>query len=73
MGWTQYIVVGFAFASLFFVLAAFALYWAYQNGQLNDLEDGAKTIFDDEEPLGEMTDSFPSKKDRIQSPTNNQE
>ncbi|MCC5834406.1 MAG: cbb3-type cytochrome oxidase assembly protein [Opitutales bacterium] len=73
MAWTHYIIVGFAFASLFFVLAAFALYWAYRNGQLNELEDGAKTIFDDEEPMGQVTDQFPSKKDETSSTKKNHE
>lgn len=73
MAWTQYIIVGFAFASLFFVLAAFALYWAYRNGQLKNLEDGAKTIFDDEEPMGQVTDEFPTKKDETSSAKKNHE
>lgn len=61
MEWNLYILVGFIIASLFFVAASFALYWAYRNGQLKDFDKGAESIFDDEEPLGEQTDHFPGK------------
>lgn len=61
MGWSAYILVGFFSASLFFLAGAAALYWAHRNGQLNNLEKGSRSIFDDDEPVGEITDSFPSK------------
>lgn len=66
MNWNQYILLGFIFASLFFVLAALALFWAHRNGQLNNLEQGSRSIFDEDEPEGEITDAFPksSKKKR---------
>lgn len=59
MTYTAYILVGFAFAGLFFAGAAYALYWAHKNGQLEDLDQGARTVFDDEEPAGRQTDFFP--------------
>jgi nitrogen fixation-related uncharacterized protein len=62
MGWSAYILVGFFSASLFFLAGAGALYWAHRNGQLNNLEKGARCIFDEDEPLGEITDSFPPKR-----------
>lgn len=62
MDWSRYILVGFVFASIFFLAAALALHWAHRHGQLNNLEKGAKTIFDEDEPLGEVTDSFPENK-----------
>ena len=40
-------------------LAAF--YWAARSGQFRNLEDGAKSIFDQDEPLGTATDSFADK------------
>ncbi len=40
-------------------LAAF--YWSVKDGQLNNLPDAARTIFDDDEPVGTPTDKFPSK------------
>lgn len=62
MDWSQYILIGFIFASIFFVAAALALHWAHKHGQLSNLERGAQTIFDDDEPMGEVTDQFPEKR-----------
>ena len=62
MDWSQYILVGFVSASIFFVVAALALHWAHKHGQLSDLDRGAETIFDDDEPMGEVTDKFPPKR-----------
>jgi nitrogen fixation-related uncharacterized protein len=62
MDWSQYILVGFGFASLFFLAAALALYWAHKHGQLDNLEKGSTSIFDEDEPQGEVTDQFPRKK-----------
>ena len=64
MDWSQYILVGFVFASVFFILAAMALHWAHKHGQLSNLDKGAKTIFDDDEPMGEVTDQFPAKRSK---------
>jgi cbb3-type cytochrome oxidase maturation protein len=50
-------------AGLFFfggtTLAAF--YWAAKTGQFRDLEDGSKSIFDGDEPVGTATDAFADK------------
>lgn len=62
MEWSQYILVGFLFASLFFIVAALALYWAHRNGQLKNLERGAQSIFDEDEPMGAVSDQFPEKR-----------
>lgn len=64
MEWSQYILVGFVSASIFFIAAAAALHWAHKHGQLSNLEKGAQTIFDDDEPMGEVTDQFPHKRDK---------
>ncbi len=37
-------------------------YWAVKHGQLNNLSEAPRTIFDEEEPVGVPTDSFPSRK-----------
>lgn len=42
--------------------AVWALVWAIRSGQLSEFRKGALSIFDEEEPVGEATDSFP--KDR---------
>jgi cbb3-type cytochrome oxidase maturation protein len=40
-------------------LAAF--YWAAKTGQFRNLEAGAKSIFDEDEPVGTATDVFADK------------
>jgi cbb3-type cytochrome oxidase maturation protein len=40
-------------------LAAF--YWAAKTGQFRNLEDGSKSIFDEDEPIGTATDAFADK------------
>lgn len=47
------------FMTLLGLSAVLALAWAFQSGQFNDLERGARSIFDEEEPVGQMTDHFP--------------
>lgn len=42
--------------------ALFAFYWSVKDGQLDNLGEAAKTIFDDGEPIGTPTDKFPSRK-----------
>lgn len=59
MEWNIYILIGAAIATTFFVATAIALHWAHKNGQFSDLERGARSIFDDDEPLGQVTDRFP--------------
>jgi len=41
-------------------LAAF--YWAAKTGQFRNLEDGSKSIFDGDEPIGTATDAFADRK-----------
>lgn len=38
-----------------------ALVWAVRSGQLQSFAAGATSIFDDDEPIGEMTDRFPGR------------
>lgn len=61
MGWPGYITILMGVAALFFIAASYALHWAHQNKQLENLEDGARSIFDDEEPEGVLTDQFPGR------------
>lgn len=53
--WFLYFVA-LPMAMLVVASAVYGLYWASKKGQLQNLEDGAKVIFDDEEPLGKPTD-----------------
>jgi nitrogen fixation-related uncharacterized protein len=39
--------------------AVWALVWAIRNGQMSNLRAGARSIFDEEEPVGKQTDEFP--------------
>ena len=41
-------------------LAAF--YWAASSGQFRNLEEGSRSIFDGDEPVGTATDVFADKK-----------
>jgi cbb3-type cytochrome oxidase maturation protein len=47
------------FAVVLGISAVCALFWAVRTGQMNDFRAGATSIFDDEEPTGEVTDAFP--------------
>ena len=62
MEWNIYIVLGAVIATVFFVAAALALHWAHKNGQFSNLDKGARSIFDDDEPLGQVTDRFPASR-----------
>jgi nitrogen fixation-related uncharacterized protein len=64
MGWTAYILLGFLFGAAFFTAGVYALRWSIKDGQLENLDKGAESIFDAEEPLGQQTDHFPKKKKR---------
>lgn len=46
--------------------AVWALLWAIRSGEFADLRSGATSIFDDEEPVGLVTDGFPQKQCRNQ-------
>jgi hypothetical protein len=41
--------------------AAYGLVWALKHGQMQRFSQGATSIFDDEEPVGRPTDSFPGE------------
>jgi len=52
------------FALLCGLTAVYGLTWAIQNGQMRRFGEGATSIFDEEEPIGEMTDRFPGSDGR---------
>ena len=45
--------------------AALALGWAFRNGQFENFDRGARSIFGPDEPIGEPTDSFPRSRDPV--------
>lgn len=47
--------------ALFGVSAVWALVWAIRNGHFRQPSAAARSIFDDDEPMGVMTDSFPGE------------
>jgi cbb3-type cytochrome oxidase maturation protein len=57
-------VVWILFVSSVIVLPAVALLalrWALRNGEFKHLQKTALSIFDEEEPVGRMTDRFPDE------------
>lgn len=44
---------------LFGGAAVLALGWAFRDGQFDNFDQGAKSIFGPDEPIGEGTDAFP--------------
>ena len=44
---------------LFGGAAVLALGWAFRNGQFDNFDQGARSIFGADEPIGEPTDAFP--------------
>lgn len=55
--WFLYFVA-LPMAALVVASAVYGLYWASRKGQLQDLEEGAKVIFDEAEPIGTPTDQI---------------
>ena len=51
--WGSWVVFG--------LVTLWALAWALRTGQFRRLDKGARVIFDEEEPIGEMTDHFPKR------------
>ncbi len=50
---------------LFGGAAALALGWAFRDGQFDNFDQGAKSIFGPDEPVGEATDAFPGKDTQV--------
>lgn len=46
---------------LFGGAAVLALGWAFRNGQFDNFDQGSKSIFGPDEPVGEPTDAFPGE------------
>lgn len=44
---------------LFGGAAVLALGWAFRDGQFDNFDQGSKSIFGPDEPIGEATDAFP--------------
>ncbi|MGE9289403.1 MAG: cbb3-type cytochrome oxidase assembly protein [Puniceicoccales bacterium] len=61
--WNNLLIIAvLVLAGALFTSAICALFWAAKNGQLDNFENSAKSIFTEEEPEGEIIDSFPGTK-----------
>ena len=67
MSWDLYVVILFALASVILAGGAYALHWAYRSGQFSHMKSGSESIFDEDEPMGQVTDRFPEKRHRRKS------
>lgn len=56
---TNVLVYIWAVIAILSLSSVSALIWAISSGQLGDFQKGAMSIFDEDEPIGETTDSFP--------------
>ena len=64
-------IVWILFVSSVIVLPAVALLalrWAVRHGEFKNLQKTALSIFDEEEPVGRMTDRFPDQQRCSKSP-----
>lgn len=59
---TVYYVLVFGMVSCFFASVIYALHWAIRHGQFSRFQEGATSIFDEEEPAGRLNDCFPDMK-----------
>ena len=61
MGPTEFVQLVLVVASilLFGGATVLALGWAFRDGQLDNFDQGARSIFGPDEPIGEPTDAFP--------------
>jgi hypothetical protein len=50
--------------AVFGVSAVWGLVWAVQGGQLRELRRAGRSIFDEDEPVGLVTDAFPAPQAR---------
>ncbi len=46
---------------IFGISVVWALSWAVGQGHMSNVEEAGCSIFDEEEPIGEMTDFFPGE------------
>ena len=59
---TAYYVLVFGVLTCFFGSVIWALHWSIRHGQFSNFQKGARSIFDDDERMGELTDWFPDMK-----------
>lgn len=68
MDWDNSLLVVVLLGAVFFAGAIAAFVWARRQRQFDDFEKGARSIFNDEEPEGTVTDAFPADSAPASSP-----
>lgn len=63
MTWLALILI-FGMIGAFSMSVIYGLWWALRGGQMSNFQQGATSIFDDEEPIGQVTDAFPDRKQK---------
>ncbi len=63
---TYYYILVFGILLLFAGTVIWALWWAIRGGQYSDFEKGAASIFDEDEPIGEVTDVFSDRREELE-------
>lgn len=58
--WDKSLVLVGLLGLFFFGTAVYAFIWARRQRQFSDFDKGARSIFDEEEPEGLVTDKFPA-------------
>ena len=59
--WDNSLLLVGLLGAFFFASAIYARLWARRQRQFHDFEKGARSVFDDEEPEGAVTDHFPGE------------
>ena len=62
---TTYFVLVFGILGLITLSAVLAWYWAVKTDQFTDFKKGATSIFDEDEPVGRVTDAFPGEEEDL--------
>lgn len=58
---TAFYLALWGLAAILGATAIGGLVWAIRRGEFDDLRAGAASIFDEEEPIGQVTDRFPGE------------
>ncbi len=65
---SPFILIIFGVIVVFSVTVVWAFAWAAKAGQFSRFEEGARSIFDADEPVGRATDAFPGRERPARKP-----
>jgi cbb3-type cytochrome oxidase maturation protein len=63
---TAYFVLVFSVLGLITISVVLAWLWAVKTDQFSDFKKGATSIFDEDEPIGRVTDVFPDQEKELE-------